>query len=230
MSSAKHPSSNRLVATIGLHGSASTWVFNIVRELLIAAKGEPEISCVYTEELGDLPLRLSQTNQYLLIKSHHGTQELDAWLNSVQPNIFLSVRDPRDASISMAQRFNAPLEAAVGWLVQDCRRMMKLGDRYPVLRYEDRFFESPTTVEQLSKALNLTLSSKLIEPLFHRYSTAAMRSLAQNLTDKSMDITTQIHRNHIGDTRSGKWRELPGHLGTELTHQFRPFLDQFGYM
>ena len=29
-----------LIATIGLHGSASTWVFNVVRELMIDALGE----------------------------------------------------------------------------------------------------------------------------------------------------------------------------------------------
>ena len=44
-----------MVATIGLHGSASTWVFNVVRELMIASFGENRISAVYTEELGELP-------------------------------------------------------------------------------------------------------------------------------------------------------------------------------
>ena len=132
---------NRVVATIGLHGSASTWVFNVVRELMIASFGQNQISAVYTEELGELP-SLSQAGQHVLVKSHSGTPDLDAWLRAVEAEIVLSIRDPRDAAISMSQRFNAPLERTAGWLARDCRRMMELGDRHPLLRYEDQFLRT----------------------------------------------------------------------------------------
>jgi hypothetical protein len=40
---------------------------------------------------------------------------------------------------------------------------------------------------------------------------------------------TQIHRGHIGDTRSDKWRELPEVTRGEITRLFDPFLRRFGY-
>jgi len=41
-----------------------------------------------------------------VIKSHHGSEGMDAWLAAEGARVILSVRDPRDASLSMAQRFN----------------------------------------------------------------------------------------------------------------------------
>jgi hypothetical protein len=224
-------SHNRVVATIGLHASASTWVFNVVRELMVAAFGTQEVFSLYTEEPGDLPERLSRTNQHILLKSHHGSAGFDAWLESVQAATLLSVRDPRDASISMSLRFNAPLKAAVGWLVNDCRRMVTLAKQHPLLKYEERFFEDRATVNRIAKALNVEVNSTVMDSIFDRYATGAVRSLAQKLTDSAseMDETTQIHRGHIGDTRSGKWRELPGDVPRELTRLFAPFLEPLGY-
>ena len=222
---------NRVVATIGLHGSASTWVFNVVRELMIASFGQNQISAVYTEELGELP-SLSQAGQHVLVKSHSGAADLDAWLQAVEFEIVLSVRDPRDAAISMSQRFNAPLERAAGWLGRDCRRMMVLGDRHPLLRYEDRFFQDRATVEQLAASLGLEISPAVIETIFATYTTAAMRSRATELADRgsAFDPVTQIHPGHIGDTRIGKWRDLPEPIRIKLTQWFDPFLKRFGYV
>jgi hypothetical protein len=223
---------NRLVATIGLHASASTWVFNVVRELMVAAFGAQEVLSLYTEEPGELPDRLSRTDQRIVLKSHHGSADFDTWLESVQAAMFLSVRDPRDASVSMAHRFNAPLKTAAGWLVGDCRRMVALRARNPVLKYEERFFEHRTTVDQIAKALSLELDSNVTDAIFDRYATSVVRSLAQKLTDSGseMDEVTQIHRGHIGDTRSGKWRELPGDVPRELTRLFAPYLEPLGYL
>jgi hypothetical protein len=222
---------NRLVATVGLHASASTWVFNIVRELMMAAFGTQDVFSLYTEEPGELPERLARANQRIVLKSHHGSADLDAWLESVPAAMFLSVRDPRDASVSMSHRFNAPLKVAAGWLMNDCLRVVPLCARYPVLKYEERFFEHRATVDQIAKALDLELNSTATESIFDRYATGAVRSLAQRLTDgaSEMDEVTQIHRGHIGDTRSGKWRELPGDIPHELTRLFAPFLEPLGY-
>jgi len=137
-----------LVATIGVHGSASTWVFNVVRELLIDAFGEPRVLSLYADELALLPDEPTRAGRHLLIKSHHGSEPLDAWLAAQQARIVLSVRDPRDAAISMAQRFNAPFNHTVRWIANDCNRLLRLAPQgHPLLRYEDRFFEDPAEAE-----------------------------------------------------------------------------------
>jgi hypothetical protein len=42
-----------------------------------------------------------------------------------------------------------------------------------------------------------------------------------------MDRVTQILTPHIGDARSGKWRDLPPQSQEELTRVFRPFFGAF---
>jgi hypothetical protein len=39
----------KLIATVRLHGSASTWMFNVVRELMIAAAGKDRVAAFYAE-------------------------------------------------------------------------------------------------------------------------------------------------------------------------------------
>jgi hypothetical protein len=225
------PMHSRVIATIGLHGSASTWVFNVARELTAAAFGEPNVVSLYTEKVSDLPQDVLQSGRHVVIKSHSGSAELDAWLDSIRAKIFLSIRDPRDASISMSQRFKAPLKTAAGWVASDCRRLMKRGSGFPLLRYEERFFDDVATVERMADHLGFELNSAVIKSILAGYSTDAVRSLAQKITDagSSPDAATQIHRGHIGDARCGKWRDLPRQIQIELTQQFEPFLAQFGY-
>jgi len=42
-------------------------------------------------------------------------------------------------------------------------------------------------------------------------------------------LVSHIHEPHIGDGRSGKWRDLPAPEQAELTRIFAPFLDRFRY-
>jgi hypothetical protein len=233
--------SRLLIATIGLHASASTWVFNVVRELLMAHFGDREVAALYAEKLEELPAEPARSNQPLVIKSHYGSVELDAWLAANDAQCLVSVRDPRDASISMAQRFKAPFGAAVRWLENDCKRIMDLGSIATLLRYEDRFFGRKTTVDQLAMRLGIAVEPATVEAIFARYDTEAVRAFARALPnlpadrlakvgESLMDRVTQIHQPHIGDTRSGKWRGLPPAVQTELTRRFAPFLERFGYV
>jgi hypothetical protein len=235
------PGPSSVVATVGLHGSASTWVFNVVRELLIAAAGADNVVAVYAEKLSELPAAKAYAGRHLVVKSHYGSAKLDAWLLAAGPTMVLSVRDPRDAALSMAQRFGFPLADMAGWLAKDCDRLWPLADRgHPLLRYEERFFEERETVEELAVVLGLALPGEVIDGVFARYRTAAVRSFAEGLgrlpaarTVKLgyglMDQVTQIHSPHIGDTASGKWRALPAAARDGMTGRFRPFLERFGY-
>lgn len=231
-----------VVATIGLHGSASTWVFNVVRELMIAAAGEDRVLALYADEVAQIPDETARAGRSLVVKSHHGSAGLDDWLREAGAPLFLSVRDPRDAAVSMAQRFKAPLDHAAEWLANDCERMTRLaaGGLTPLLRYEDRFFEHKAVIAQLAVRLGLQPSSETIDAVFDRYRTEAVRDFARSLPDLpperltmvgafAMDKVTQILAPHIGDGVSGKWRTLPGLTRVRLTRRFRPFLQRFGY-
>ena len=236
------PKLPRPIATIGLHGSASTWVYNVIRELLIAALEADQVLALYAEQVSELPDESTRARRQLVIKSHYGSAGLDSWLAATQAQIVLSIRDPRDACVSMSQRFSAPIEATVPWLSADCNRVMRLAlQDWPLLRYEDRFFEDQAAPQRLAGYLGLKVAPCSFDDISARYSTEAVRSFAQRLADlpperlatptssRLMDRLTQIHGQHIGDTRSGKWRQLPNGVQLELTHAFSAFLDRFGY-
>ncbi len=230
-----------VIATIGLHGSASTWVFNIVRELVGETAGKERTLAFYADELAQFPEEAGEAGKYLVIKSHHGSHDLDAWLQGQAAPVILSLRDPRDACLSMSQRFSAPLRHSVQWIAQDCRRLLQLAERgYPLLRFEDRFFEERASVDRLCDWLGLGRAPAVRDGIFDRYRTDVVRSFARRLGElpperltmvagHRMDRVTQVLAPHIGDARSGKWRDLPAQPQAELTRFFRPFLERFGY-
>ncbi len=223
------------VATIGLHSSASTWVFNVARELLVASYGEDAVQSCYTDDPPD------QIADHLLIKSHHGSAALDHWLTTRQSSVILSIRDPRDACLSMAKRFNATLDLTAKWLANDCQRLLRLANHdHPLLRYEDRFFEQPETVARIARHLGLAPPSSTLETIFERYRTETVRGFTQtmaslppkrlaNVGASIMDKVTQLHATHIGDTSSGKWRSLSEARQAEFAKIFAAFLQRFGY-
>jgi hypothetical protein len=229
------------IATIGLHGSASTWVFSVVRELLIASSGEGHLVSVYADERHQLPPDHVLSGRHLLVKSHQGSSALDEWLASSDLHIVMSIRDPRDAAVSMAQRFKIPLSFAADWVKADCDRVARLpSSRSSVLRYEDRFFDEPRTIAQLAGQLSLAVAPSAMQSIFARYRTEAVRMAASALIDDAsdrvtrigqflMDRVTQINEVHTGDTRSGKWRDLPEQTQTKLTELFASFIEQFDY-
>jgi hypothetical protein len=229
------------IATIGLHGSASTWVFNVVRELVIAVHGEDRVLAVYADTEAQVPDDSTRRGRHLVIKSHQGSGEFDAWLAATRVPLILSVRDPRDAAMSMSQRFGVPLAQAVGWLVQDCNRMIRLAaGNHTLLRYEDRFFDDIVWTRHLAATLGLAVDEATMGAIFARYCTDAVRTFGQGIAQldpervivtqtSRYDRVTHIHDIHIGDTRSRKWRDLPVPTQVEMAHMFVRFLLRFGY-
>jgi hypothetical protein len=227
-----------LIATVGLHASASTWVFNVVRELMIAATGETHVMSCYADERAQVP---EAAGRHLVIKSHRGSQDLDDWLAASGARVFLSVRDPRDACMSMAQRFRSPIVHTARWIADDCDRLMRLAAQgHPLLRYEDRFFDDRQAPKRIAVMLGLAPDPAVLDAIFNRYTTESVRAFARSLAalpserlttvvSFPMDRVTQILAPHIGDTQIGKWLDLPIHKQAELTRAFRAFLDQFGY-
>jgi hypothetical protein len=226
-------------ATAGLHGSASTWVFNVARELLLAELGDGLLA-VYAETPDELPPAPARAGRRLLVKSHHGSAALDAWLAEVAAPLLLSVRDPRDACVSMAQRFGLPPGQWAPSIARDCARLARLAPGRTVLRYEARFFDTIAGVAEVARMLGIAAAPEAQAAIFARYRTEAVRDFASRLDDlpedrvittpsTKLDRTTQIHATHIGDGRTGKWRDLPATLRAEMTKLFAPFLEQFGY-
>ncbi len=235
-------SAPRLVVTAGLHGSASTSLFNIVRELMAAAVGAENLVAVYGEDLAALPDPLAAERRHVVLKSHCGSPGLE-WLVALsRAPVILSIRDPRDSAVSLMERFGMTLDQATTGLAAECRMAVRCADAgHRPLRYEDRFFDDPTLAVHLSLRLGLAVNDALCRDLMRRYGTAGMKAFAQSLDGLPAgrvmrsgalhyDRVTQIHATHVGDGQVGKWRDrLPAVDRAALSRMFGPFLERFGY-
>jgi hypothetical protein len=108
-----------------MHRNAS-WMFNVVSELTADAIGAAWVVALHAEEASQPLVEAVRAGHHLVIKSHHGSAELYAWLVAAEARIILSVRDPCEMSVSMTQRFSAPLNDAVNLLNDDCNRLVRL--------------------------------------------------------------------------------------------------------
>jgi hypothetical protein len=232
----------RLVLTVGVHGSASTWVFNVVRELMVAACGVNAVAACYAARPEDLAAA-SATDARVLVGKTHGWPGLETFARERGAVVIVSIRDPRDAVFSLMQRFGDTLDVAVSGVARDfqCARRCALAG-HPLLRYEDRFFDDPATVRRIATHIGAAVTEATLAAIFAQYRTDAVRAIAagvralpaeQRLGDGLrlfVDRHTLITHGHIGDGRIGKWRELANpELRGQLTQFFAPFLFRYGY-
>ncbi|MGN8119833.1 hypothetical protein [Labrys sp. 22185] len=227
------------VVTMGLHSSASTWVFNVIRELLIVTHGEERVVSYYAE---DAPQASTFDGNCLVLKSHHGSKSLNRWIECVKPILFLSIRDPRDAALSMSQRFDVPLSMTAQWVSNDCQQLINFSSRgYPLLRYEDSFFNNPQTLIDMANLLNCSIGNQSLDFIFNTYTTDSVRKFVNDIASlpdervrphgggRLVDVVTNFNSRHIGDGRSGKWRDLPQSEQDILTRKFESILKVFNY-
>jgi hypothetical protein len=234
----------RLIMTIGLYSSASTWAFNVVRELMIAQHGEARVCALYSDLVATVLDNRQALGRYTVWKMHFGEAAWDVFAQLSDPTILLTVRDPRDAILSLVNRFNSPLEASAQSVARCCNRALQCAHAgYPVLRYEDRFFADPAVVGTIAEYIGAAVDADTRARIFDRYSTGAVRALAAQVEalpaervkgDPAIDLydeVTQIHRGHIGDGSVGKWRrQLTAEQQQAITARFAPFLNRFGYI
>lgn len=236
------PPAPRLVLTLGLHGSASTWGYNVARELMAAAFGADAVAACFANTLDELLAETRALGRRVVCKTH-GFPRLDVFAHLTQARIVTTVRDPRDAALSLMERFGSTLDVAVRAVAQDCHyAAWSAAAGHLVLRYEDGFFDAPDAVGRVADHLGLRVAAAEAARIAAAYRTDAVRAFAATVADLPaervvsqgsvflFDRLTQIHRTHIGDGRVGKWREkfaLP--LQAELARVFAPFLSRFGY-
>jgi hypothetical protein len=233
----------RLIMTVGLYSSASTWAFNVVRELMIAQHGEARVCALYSDVIATVLENRQVLGRYAVWKMHFGEPAWDVFAQLTDPTILLTVRDPRDAILSLVNRFNSPFDAAAQAVARCCNRALQCAHAgYPVLRYEDRFFADSGAVGGIAEYIGAAVDAGTRERIFARYTTDAVRALAAQVEalpaqrvkgDPAIDLyddVTQIHRGHIGDGSVGKWRrQLTAEQQQAITARFAPFLQRFGY-
>jgi len=226
------------VLAAGMVGSGSTYLYNVLREMLSAGQNRPA-TATYSDEWNPL----FAMHPRLVLKSHWGIRALtpQAERGMLQPVI--SVRHPGDCVCSDMERFGYAFDYSVQRVALSlsfCEKLRALQETV-VFRYEDGFTSSERTVPGLARVLGLRLPPETLADIGRRYSAASVRDYAANLdsvpglmsgSDNPADAwcpTTQIHRGHIGKLSSGRWRELPQDQRRRIDEACGEDASSFGY-
>ena len=205
-----------LVVTAGAPSSASTWVTNVVTDLLMVER--TTVFRVFADTLADVP-KLSGARD-IVLKCHHPKPDLRILAATGAAKVILSIRDPRDCVASIMQRFGRDARQAIDDVTSSLAYLDDLSDEGAlILRYEDRFFDDPGTVGLISDYLGLCVAEAERRQIGRRYEAGNVMALISTISamppsqthtrsDSIEHIATGFHTGHISDRRSNKYREL----------------------
>jgi hypothetical protein len=211
----------RVIWCLGMYASASTWLFNVVSQIC-AARQPGEVSNYFVSGVSDLPA-LDRQQGIGLVKSHEIANEAALiGLAGRADSIFITLRDPRDAVASLLQYHRLGFDNALSLVEQAARLCLDFSkdQRAAVFHYEDRFFETASTVQMVARRLGYDLSETAAQTIFDRLDRAAVeRHIAGLPAQKNvlrdpasgdfLDPQTHWHTHHAGRSGEiGRWRQV----------------------
>jgi hypothetical protein len=205
------------VLQAGMVGSASTFLYNVVRDTLETDTSRRTVAA-YSDEWNPA----FAGDHHLVLKSHWGIRALNPLAERGLLLPIVSVRHPGDSVCSDVERFGFAFDFAlqrVALSLKFCGRLRALQDTL-VLRYEDRFAANPRTVGMIATLLGFGTHAAAWSEIAERYGAQSVKRYAAGLTGPGLMVSpdnpadvwcprTQIHRTHIGPMVSGRWRDLP---------------------
>jgi Glycosyl transferase family 2/Anp1/Sulfotransferase domain len=231
---------NHLFACFGLHSSGSTWMFNLVREICRASN----INFISAHRDGFVNLPRDEAGTALIIaKTHAPWDDYIQYIAENHEPAVLTIRDPRDAIVSLMQRFpetsGKTFETALQSVAWDTVRLLKVQRalNLPVFRYEDQFVGSNETFEQIARMLGVTISLADRDSILAGLEPGTIRRHLEHLAnsgvingEKEWDRESHWHANHVGDGRIEKYRDfLTEEQSDRVVEQTREFMELFGY-
>jgi len=226
------------VLAAGMVGSGSTFLFNVIREILASDPHIPSVA-TYSDEWN--PLFMS--HKRLVLKSHWGIRALTPLAESGVLLPVVSVRHPGDSVCSDMERFGFPFDFAlkrVELSLKFCDALRRMEDTV-LYRYEDRFTADARTAAGLARIVGIKLPADRLAEISRGYGADSVRNYAATLNrvpdlmsnpdnpDDAWCPTTQIHRGHIGRLTSGRWRDLPLEQRHEIDMVCGEDAASFGY-
>lgn len=230
----------------GMFASGSTWLYNVARS--VAAELEPAREVqgrfVFSREdtLGLGPREGNQTIRHV-VKSHQtiaGVYEIAAEADA----ILVTLRDPRDAVVSLMQYSNFSFQRALFNVCRAAEACIRLGanPRAVTLHYERGFIDDPSTIDGVARHMGGAIAVARRDEIFAANRRAAVEAFIGRLDDQPTtirdrdgdvyDLASHWHRHHAGRTgESGRWRRLlyPAQIyGIEAN--LRNWMDCFGYL
>lgn len=234
-----------MIWCLGMFSSASTWTFNVVQKVASCLMPTETLTTSFLD-LNDAFPDHDETSETLVVKTH-GTV-IARELGRRAKAIVISIRDPRDAVASLMNHNNVPFDVALrmteisAWT---CARFVS-HRKALLLKFEERFFEDPGTVERIAGmfpgALHKSDSRRIFEELRRDAVDRFISELETLPTTEShfhavtgrhdtYDVATGWHKHHAGRTAEvGRWRhELSELHASTINRCMRPWMERFGY-
>ena len=222
-----------IVLCLGMPGSASTLVFNLVREILL----EADPGAVAAVEATSLPaleaaLAGAPPPRSIAIRAHTASDALLGLLGAAGAQAVPSARDPRDCLASLRARLGG---SAVGWCTEVARSFAAVATVQArwgaeVLGYEVASAEGRALVGGLAARLGLALPAAAAARIAGRWTRGAVQARLERVAREAppsgygwrSDPATGLNEAHLGDGRIGKWRDaLPEAERALVDHAFR---------
>ncbi len=158
-----------VVFTPGMQGSASTWVYNVCRELLL--RQYETVSVFYCDSTAELSKELAHVEHAAVVKMHQPDQGIIAAIANGEAPAVITVRDPRDSVVSLMERFNYPISALTGSLVVASVTQIARIPPKTSLFFNMRMASSTTLQPSLQSQnlLGINISADQREEIFSRY-------------------------------------------------------------
>jgi hypothetical protein len=229
---------------LGMFSSASTWTFNLVREIAASLVPDRPPVAIFLDVADPFP-RLDEARP-LIVKTH-GTV-IAHELGRRAEAIVVTIRDPRDAIVSLMRHNGVPFEIALRMTevsALTCTPFMA-HRRSVLLRFEDRFFDDPRTVDRVASLLPGVLrageSTRIFDALRRDVVDAFIADLDglptavsqfHDLTGQrdTYDAVSGWHKHHAGRTGEvGGWRRHLSDVQVRtIERRMRPWMERVGY-
>lgn len=182
-----------LVLSAGMIRSASTWLYNVLRLILLS---EPTVagdfSCGWIGDLQKIPLK-----RHMLVKVHAYNQKLVDQARLV----FYSYRDIRDALASNARKFGAkPSINLADNLISQHNKWVHVADFS--MKYEEMLKDKKNLVSGIAAMLKIAVS----DPEMVCRQIDEMSYESEGEKNDAYHQTNLFHRGHMTDGRYRSWK------------------------
>ena len=228
---------------LGMYGSGSTWVFNVVLKAAHALYPDQPVRSGFAMSPRDLAF-LGDGSCIPIVKTHETDDMLRDLLDRRATARLISIRDPRDCLASLLTYHNLTYLECFGRVLRSALFCAALAEHPGALlfRYEDRFFNDPATITTIAATFGHALSDADRDRIYAETRRSAIEAMIANLDSsptvfhhadpaETLDTVTQWHRHHAGRTGEiGRWR---GILSAEQVRDIEcglgEFMERFAY-
>lgn len=230
---------------VGMYASASTWLFNVARAIAETSVGSDAYRSCFVQRMSDIQARLPpDVRPVTVVKSHETYEGADSWLAARARSILVTIRDPRDAVLSMMRHQQYDFETSVEYAIRSaiaCAQHVN-DPRALVLRFEDGFTTDSKTVGRVAAAMGCDITADDVDRIHQAHTRAAVEAKIAELGRSNrilrqvdgpdyMDLETQWHLHHANrEGRVGIWRsELGGARLNEVQFRMGALMELLNY-